>query len=62
MALLRWNHGDVVQFEGVRVLVEHELFLLNSTNVASFDSRYFGPIDSSFVRGRAIPLSTSDRQ
>jgi conjugative transfer signal peptidase TraF len=45
-----------------RLLVGDELFLLNGDVPASFDSRYFGPIDVSFVRGRAIPWSTEQRQ
>ena len=45
-----------------RLLVGDELFLLNGDVPASFDSRYFGPIDVSFVRGRAIPLSNEKRQ
>ena len=45
-----------------RHLISDELFLLNPHNKASFDSRYFGPLDASFVRGRAIPLATSDGQ
>jgi conjugative transfer signal peptidase TraF len=40
-----------------RQLLAGELFLMNSTAQASFDSRYFGPIDASFVRGRAIRLA-----
>ncbi len=47
----RWRH-----------LISDELLLLNPHNQASFDSRYFGPLDASFVRGRAIPLATSDGQ
>jgi conjugative transfer signal peptidase TraF len=43
-----------------RQLISDELFLLNPYNEASFDSRYFGPLDASFVRGRAIPLATSE--
>jgi conjugative transfer signal peptidase TraF len=39
-----------------RPLVEGEIFLLNSGNPASFDSRYFGPLDVSFLRGRAVHL------
>lgn len=39
-----------------RRLIADELFLLNTSNPASFDSRYFGPIDASFVIGRATPL------
>ena len=41
-------------WSGCRPLVDGELFLLNAGNSASFDSRYFGPVDASFVRGRAI--------
>lgn len=41
-----------------RVLTEGELFLLSTTNPASFDSRYFGPIAASNLIGiaRAIHL------
>ena len=39
-------------------LAEGELFLLSDTNPASFDSRYFGPIDASAVLGIATPLWT----
>lgn len=41
-----------------RRLVRGELFLLSSTNLASFDSRYFGPIRASEVIGSAQPLWT----
>jgi conjugative transfer signal peptidase TraF len=41
-----------------RRLVRGELFLLSSTNPASFDSRYFGPILASSVIGSAQPLWT----
>ena len=47
---------------GCRRLVKDELFLLNPHHEASFDSRYFGPVDASFVRGRAVPLWTAERQ
>jgi len=52
--LTTWTH--------CRPLLKDELFLLNPANPASFDSRYFGPIDASFVRGRAILLWASDLQ
>lgn len=39
-----------------RRLGDRELFLLSSTSAASFDSRYFGPIDASAVLGVAHPL------
>lgn len=41
-----------------RRLHDGELFLLSTTNPASFDSRYFGPIAVSAVVGSAQPLWT----
>ncbi|HSV78956.1 MAG TPA: S26 family signal peptidase [Ramlibacter sp.] len=41
-----------------RNLISGELFLLSTTNPASFDSRYFGPIRSFAVLGQAVPLWT----
>jgi conjugative transfer signal peptidase TraF len=35
-----------------------EVFLLSTTNPASFDSRYFGPVNASAVIGQARPLWT----
>ena len=45
-----------------RRLAHGELFLLSSTNPASFDSRYFGPILTSAVIGSAQPLWTWSTQ
>lgn len=45
-----WSH--------CRALRAGELFLLSATNPASFDSRYFGPIDAAAVHGRAQPMWT----
>ncbi|EJQ7927582.1 S26 family signal peptidase [Pseudomonas aeruginosa] len=39
-----------------RQLRPGELFLLSSTNPASFDSRYFGPVSASAVIGVAHPV------
>lgn len=39
-----------------RALADGELFLLSTTNPASFDSRYFGPIQASAVIGIAQPI------
>lgn len=41
-------------WKACRPLVEGEIFVPNPANFASFDSRYFGPLDLSFVRGRAV--------
>lgn len=41
-----------------RRLMRGELFLLSSTNPASFDSRYFGPVHASDVIGIAQPMWT----
>jgi conjugative transfer signal peptidase TraF len=41
-----------------RALHGDELFLLSTTNPASFDSRYFGPVTTSAVIGTAQPLWT----
>jgi len=41
-----------------RRLRAHELFLLSTTSPASFDSRYFGPVNASAVIGQARPLWT----
>lgn len=45
-----WSH--------CRALRAGELFLLSATNLASFDSRYFGPIDAAAVLGHAQPMWT----
>ena len=41
-----------------RVLMAGELFFLSDTHLASFDSRYFGPIDATALLGIARPLWT----
>ena len=44
-----------------RQLRPSELFLLSSTNPASFDSRYFGPVNASAVIGVAHPVWLESR-
>lgn len=48
----RMGH-PLLSWQPCRALAEGELFLLSVTNPASFDSRYFGPIDASTVIGTA---------
>ncbi|WP_369051374.1 S26 family signal peptidase [Burkholderia gladioli] len=45
-----------------RRLEPGELFLLSTTNPASFDSRYFGPINASTVIGVAHPVWLETRR
>ena len=52
------NRRPLIAWSHCRQLIAGELFLLNTDSASSFDSRYFGPVDSSFVRGRATPLRT----
>jgi conjugative transfer signal peptidase TraF len=52
--LTAWRH--------CRRRINGEIFLLNAAAPASFDSRYFGPIDASFVCGRALPMAQIERQ
>ncbi|GKS77408.1 S26 family signal peptidase [Acidovorax sp. SUPP950] len=51
-------HRTLTPWAQCRDLDENELFLLSDTNPASFDSRYFGPIDASAVLGIATPVWT----
>ncbi|ENO87670.1 S26 family signal peptidase [Thauera linaloolentis] len=44
-----------------RQLRPSELFLLSTTNPASFDSRYFGPVSTSAVIGIARPIWLESR-
>jgi conjugative transfer signal peptidase TraF len=49
---------DLTAWGHCRALQGDELFLLSSTNPASFDSRYFGPITRINVIGKATPIWT----
>jgi len=46
------------QWDGCRTLQADELFLLMAAVPDSFDSRYFGPVPTSAVIGRLVPLWT----
>jgi len=48
----------LLAWQQCRQLRDGELFLLSTTNPASFDSRYFGPIAVSALIGSAQPLWT----
>lgn len=52
------QHGQLVAWRDCLVLRAGQYFLLSSTNPASFDSRYFGPVSRELVVGRAVPLWT----
>jgi len=51
----RWNR-PLPSWRQCRQLAQGELFLLSATNPASFDSRYFGPVNASAVIGVARPI------
>ena len=56
-ALATDGHGRPLPiWQQCRDLSNGELFLLSTTNPASFDSRYFGPVPVSAVIGSAQPL------
>lgn len=45
-------------WQGCRILLADEIFVMNWQSADSFDGRYFGPIPASTVIGRAIPVWT----
>jgi conjugative transfer signal peptidase TraF len=49
-------------WQGCRLIAEGEVLLMNSDEPASLDGRYFGPIPSSAIVGRAEPLWTFEEQ
>jgi conjugative transfer signal peptidase TraF len=61
---LRWDRQGraLPTWQACRRLAGDELFLLSSSNPASFDSRYFGPISVDAVIGRAQPLWLESRR
>ena len=48
-------------WSGCRAIATDEIFLLNPSEPASLDGRYFGPLPSSGIVGRAVPLWTERR-
>jgi conjugative transfer signal peptidase TraF len=45
-------------WSGCRTIGGNEVFLLNASEPASLDGRYFGPLPSSSIIGRAVPIWT----
>ena len=59
IALPRDRFGrPLPQWSGCRRVARNQLVLIAPALRASFDSRYFGPLDNTHVIGRAIPLWT----
>jgi len=52
------HHRPLTAWRGCFMLAKQQYFLLSATNPASFDSRYFGPLDGACIVGRAVPLWT----
>ena len=47
-------------WQGCRVIGDGELFVMNWQSLDSLDSRYFGPIPTSAVIGKAVPVWTDE--
>jgi conjugative transfer signal peptidase TraF len=52
------QHRPLESWRGCFVLRAGQYFLLSTTNPASFDSRYFGPLERASIVGRAVPVWT----
>jgi conjugative transfer signal peptidase TraF len=49
-------------WQGCRVLAAGEVFLMNRQSVASLDGRYFGPLPTTTIVGRADPIWIEEAQ
>ena len=49
-------------WQGCRVIAAGEVFLMNSQSVASLDGRYFGPLPTTTIVGRADPIWIEEAQ
>lgn len=59
VALRRDREGRILPtWSGCHRLISGEVFLLMPRVEASFDSRYFGPVSTSNILGRLVPLWT----
>jgi conjugative transfer signal peptidase TraF len=47
-------------WQGCKMLVDGDIFLMNTTVADSFDGRYFGPLPATTVTARALPVLTDD--
>jgi conjugative transfer signal peptidase TraF len=62
-ALAQDSHGRALPvWQGCQLITRNEVFLMNVDQAASLDGRYFGPIPSSAIVGRARPLWILRRQ
>jgi conjugative transfer signal peptidase TraF len=60
-ALSRDHAGrDLPAWQGCRRIADDEVFLMNWTAPDSMDGRYFGPLATTSIIGRAIPLWTDE--
>jgi type IV secretory pathway protease TraF len=60
-ALSRDHSGrDLPAWQGCRRIADGEIFLMNWAAPESMDGRYFGPLASTSIIGRAIPLWTDE--
>jgi conjugative transfer signal peptidase TraF len=59
IARSRDGHGrPLAPWRGCRALTHGEVFLFATRSQASFDSRYFGPVQREAILGEAVPLWT----
>jgi conjugative transfer signal peptidase TraF len=49
-------------WQGCRVIAAGEVFLMNRQSVASLDGRYFGPLPTTTIVGRADPIWIEEAQ
>ncbi len=60
-ALARDRAGRALpSWQGCRRIADDEVFLMNWTAPDSMDGRYFGPLSTNTIIGRAIPLWTDE--
>jgi conjugative transfer signal peptidase TraF len=61
-ALARDSRGRALPiWQGCSVIAAHQVFVMNAGVWDSLDGRYFGPLPTGSIVGRAIPLWTDER-